>query len=168
MKACEVCGAQVVELRRNRCWGCYSKWVASRPVGLGASCVMCGERRRDMLKQVELLRAWLPMCHACGARTAEIFPMPSTVEEIRARLTRERRKRDRRLGRPDTRIFPRERRTAGDRRGGVRADDVFYQVEDEDILMVLDEHDLEFLGEETRIARAPTAPPPLPPASRED
>jgi hypothetical protein len=157
MASCEVCGAMVVELRRNRCWGCYSKWAASRPVGLGASCVMCGERRRECLKQVELLRAWLPMCHNCGARTAEMSPLPSTVDEIRQRLHRERRRKDRRIGRPDTRVFPRERRgSAGDRRDGVSVDEIFYQVEDDDIILVLDEHELELIGEETSIAPFPT------------
>lgn len=155
MKSCEVCSAQVVELRRNRCWGCYSKWAASRPVGLGASCVMCGERRRDFLKQVELLRAWLPMCHGCAARTAEMTPLPQSVDEIRQRLHRERRRVERRTGRPDSRVFPRERRGNADRRDGISIDEIFHQVEDDDILMILDEHDVEFLGEETRIAPSP-------------
>ena len=156
MKSCEVCGAQVIELRRNRCWGCYSKWAASRPVGLGAACVMCGERRREHLKQVELLRAWLPMCHNCAARTAEMSPLPPTVEEIRSRLHRERRRVERRGGRPDTRVFPRERRGAVDRRDAIQLDEILYQVEDEDIILEIDVQDLDLQGEETTIAPFPT------------
>ena len=36
--ACGVCGAQVQELRRGRCWDCYRQWAELRPVGSGASC----------------------------------------------------------------------------------------------------------------------------------
>ena len=28
---CGVCGAAVSELRRGRCWGCYTRWAESRP-----------------------------------------------------------------------------------------------------------------------------------------
>lgn len=107
---CEICGAQVRELRRGRCWGCYSRWVESRPVGLGASCRMCGERRRTYLKSVELLGAWVSVCHNCGGRIAAMVPLPQTVGEIRAALGRERRGLPRRIGKPDGRVFPYDRR----------------------------------------------------------
>ena len=51
---CSVCGAAVTELRRGRCWGCYTRWAESRPVGRGASCAVCHEKRRAQLKLVEL------------------------------------------------------------------------------------------------------------------
>ena len=65
---CDVCGAKVGELRRGRCWGCYSKWADGRAVGMGAACCMCNDRRREHLRSVELLSAWVPICHNCCAR----------------------------------------------------------------------------------------------------
>lgn len=85
---CEICGATVFELRRGRCWGCYSRWVDARPVGIGASCRMCGERRRAVLKSMELLASWTTVCHNCAARIAALSPLPPTMEGIRDRLGR--------------------------------------------------------------------------------
>jgi len=112
---CDVCNAEVKELRRGRCWGCYTRWVESRPVGVGASCVMCAERRRDNLRSVELLGSWMPMCHNCAARVMKMVPLPQTVGDIRSALTRDRRLLARRYGKDESRVFPRERR-ADDRR----------------------------------------------------
>jgi hypothetical protein len=112
---CEICSARVNELRRGRCWGCYSRWVDARPVGAGAKCLTCGERRRRMLKSVELFGGWPAMCFSCAGQLASIDPLPQTVLELRQVLSRERRGPDRRLGRSDTRVFQYERRV-GDRR----------------------------------------------------
>lgn len=148
LRTCEVCAAKVAELRRGRCWGCYTRWTENRPVGFGAACVMCNDRRRHNLRQVELLRAWVPICHNCAARTMQLSPMPGSIDEIRTRLHRERRGVDRREGRPDTRVFPRERRGVERRAvGHARGDD----------LMLLDEDDIVIIegelepAEETRI-----------------
>jgi hypothetical protein len=113
--ACSICSAQVTELRRGRCWGCYARWVESRPVGRGASCAICHEKRRDQLKLVELHSRSVPLCHGCAARIVRMVPVPDTVEEIRLALRRERREADRRGEGLDRRIFPRERRV-GERR----------------------------------------------------
>lgn len=110
MTQCEICGASVRELRRGRCWGCYSRWVDSRPVGLGASCRMCGERRRGYLKSMELFGSWVALCHNCGARVASIHPLPKTLIELREALARERRAAARKRGWPDDRPLPNERR----------------------------------------------------------
>jgi hypothetical protein len=130
MTGCEVCGAKVTELRRGRCWGCYTRWAESRPVGVGAACALCGEQRRDHLRGVELLGAWMPLCHNCTARATKLSPMPQSILEIRARLQRDRRAVDRRVGRADNRVFPRERR--GDDRRRVRA------IADDDPLIIDD------------------------------
>ena len=55
MLECDVCSAKVNETRRGRCWGCYNRWAELRPVGVGARCVVCGERRRRVLRSIELL-----------------------------------------------------------------------------------------------------------------
>src|SRR5215470_19844781 len=65
---CEVCGAMVSELRRGRCWGCYARWVESRPVGSGARCVTCSERRLRVLRSIELHGAWQVMCFNCAGQ----------------------------------------------------------------------------------------------------
>ena len=104
---CGVCGAGVTELRRGRCWGCYMRWAESRPVGRGAACTVCGEKRRAQLKLVELKGRSLPFCHGCAAQVMRLPEVPVTVEELRQALRRDRRDDDRRAGsKVDQRIFP--------------------------------------------------------------
>ena len=112
---CEVCNASVNELRRGRCWGCYARWVDARPVPLGARCITCPEKRRRVLKTVELFGGWKPMCFNCSGQLLHLDPMPRTVAEMRDVISRERRRKDRRFGKPDTRVFRYERRV-GERR----------------------------------------------------
>ena len=76
---CGVCGAGVTELRRGRCWGCYMRWAESRPVGRGAACTVCGEKRRAQLKLVELQGRSLPFCHGCAAKVMRLPEVPVTV-----------------------------------------------------------------------------------------
>ncbi len=113
---CEVCGARAATLRRGRCWICYVRWAETREVGLGAACVICNDRRRDNLRQVEFQGSWLPMCHNCATKAMRLNPMPQSVDGLRQRLTRDRRWRDRRTaGAGDDRIIRKERRV-GERR----------------------------------------------------
>ena len=77
---CGVCGAGVTELRRGRCWGCYMRWAESRPVGRGAACTVCGEKRRAQLKLVELQGRSLPFCHGCAA---QVMRLPEVPDERR-------------------------------------------------------------------------------------
>src|SRR4051812_12282599 len=106
--ACGTCAAQVVELRRGRCLGCYTRWVESRPVGRGATCTICFEKRRDQLKLVELHGRSMPLCHGCSARVMRMDDLPETLDGIRSALRRDRRLADKRTGKIDHRIFPRE------------------------------------------------------------
>ena len=119
--ACGLCGARVNELRRGRCWGCYSRWAEARPVGKGAACVVCDERRRDHLRLCEVHERSLTMCHVCASRANRLEPVPMSVEGLRTALRRNRRAADRRDGAMDTRVFPRERRT-DDRRRPMRCE----------------------------------------------
>ncbi len=153
MDQCEICRARVRELRRGRCWGCYSRWVEARPVGIGASCRICGERRRAYLKSVELFGSWSPVCHNCAGRIAALDGMPRSVAGIRAVLGRERRSAIRRLGRADGRAFPYERR--GLER---RADEIHIEIDngdgrsaiDDDMIVEIAElaQELQALGDE--------------------
>jgi len=124
---------KVAELRRGRCWGCYARWVDARPVGAGARCVTCGEQRRRVMKLVELFGGWSPMCFNCAGQIGKLDPMPPTIAELRDALSRERRRVDRRIGRPDTRVFPRERRV-GERRGTAEA---YPRIADDAILEIV-------------------------------
>ena len=134
MHTCEVCSAKVNELRRGRCWGCYARWVDERPVDLGARCVTCTEKRRRVLKTVELHGAWHPMCFNCAGQILHLDPLPATLSELKLLISRERRASDRRLGRkPDTRVFQYERRV-GERRS---SREEYPTVEDEMIIEVI-------------------------------
>ena len=145
-RTCEVCNANVSELRRGRCWGCYQNWVEERPVGLGALCCMCGDRRHDHLKSVELLGAWMPICFNCHALSAKLEPMPQSIGGIREALLRDRRQTDRRWGKKDSRVFRYNRRN-GDRRQGRSPDAI-----DDDMIVEISElvSDLELLSQGSR------------------
>lgn len=177
---CSVCGASVSELRRGRCWGCYTRWAESRPVGRGAACTVCGEKRRAQLKLVEIWRRSLPFCHGCAAQVMRLPEIPGTVEELRYALRRDRRDADRRAGsKADQRMFPRERRV-GERRGPSR--DAFAdtdpriklaELQTDDVVLELGETDLE-PGDQTQVrgnarsaAQPLVTPPPVPVAVAE-
>ena len=66
---------------------------------------------------VELYGGWKPMCFNCAGQVLDLEPMPATIAALREFVSRERRKRDRRFGKPDTRVFRYERRV-GERRSG--------------------------------------------------
>ena len=166
---CGVCGAAVSELRRGRCWGCYTRWAESRPVGRGASCTICQEKRRNQLKLVELKGRTLPFCHGCAAQVLRMSEIPDSVEEIRTALRRDRRDTDRREGeKVDQRIFPRERRV-GERRGPSRdgyadTDPSMRLSEFEDVVIELAENDMEEV-EQTQVRARPLAPTAQPSVS---
>ena len=76
---------------------------------------MCGDRRHGLLKSVELLGAWVPICHNCSALAKSLQPMPQSISAIRETLSRNRREKDRRWGKRDSRVF-RYNRRGDDRR----------------------------------------------------
>jgi hypothetical protein len=162
---CGVCGAAVTELRRGRCWGCYTRWAESRPVGRGASCVVCAEKRRAQLKLVELQGRSLPFCHGCAAQVMRLPEVPESIDDLRHALRRDRRADDRRAGgKVDQRIFPRERRV-GERRGPVR--DAFADTDPrikmadlhlDDAIIELSDADLAG-GDQTQVRTSPARPP---------
>lgn len=168
---CGVCGASVTELRRGRCWGCYSRWAEARPVGRGASCTVCFEKRRTQLKLVELKGRSLPFCHGCAAQILRLAEVPDTIDELRHALRRERRDGERRDGQTiDQRIFQRERRV-GERRGPSRegyadTDPGIRLSELEEMVIELAEDDMQDVEQTQVRARAAlfdpnTTPPPV-------
>ncbi len=156
---CGCCGAKVTELRRGRCWACYTKWAELRPVPRGASCAVCDERRRDNLRLVEVRSRSITLCHICAARTVKLANVPTTLDGLRKALARDRRRQDRRDRGVDRRVFPRERRV-GDRRGPPRAssfDDTnpgFVMPVFEDIEIEIQDADIEVV-EQTLVRERP-------------
>jgi hypothetical protein len=156
---CGSCGAMVTELRRGRCWGCYSKWTELRPVPRGASCAVCEERRRENLRLIELHGRSVSFCYICASRTLKLAKVPNSIDGIRRLLLRDRRSDDRRGDGLERRIFPRERRV-GDRRGPPRlgaSDNTnpgFTMPEFEDIEIEIQEADIEIV-EQTLVREQP-------------
>lgn len=99
---------------------------------MGAKCVTCTEKRRRFLKSVELFGGWKPMCFNCAGQLLAIDPMPTTIAALKDAISRERRKRDRRIGKPDSRVFRYERRV-GERRDTLRGEVV--PVVDDDMII---------------------------------
>lgn len=61
------------------------------------------------------------MCFNCHGVLGVLEPMPKTITLLKEAVSRERRKRDRRWGKPDSRVFVYERRV-GERRSGREAE----------------------------------------------
>jgi hypothetical protein len=61
------------------------------------------------------------MCFNCAGIVFQLDPMPRTMAALKEAVSRERRHRDRRFGKPDTRVFVYERRV-GERRSVREAD----------------------------------------------
>jgi len=159
---CGVCGARVTELRRGRCWGCYTRWGDARPVGKGAACTVCGERRRSELRLMELHGRSHAFCHSCSGKLARIDSVPPTLAAIRDLLNRERRTGERRGEGVDRRIFPRERRVGERRvppRSGAKNDtDPHIALCDlEDIVIEIEAAEVEPV-EQTMVRQAPERP----------
>lgn len=176
MICCGTCGASVGELRRGRCWACYARWQEQRPVGLGACCAVCDERRRDNLRLLEVQGRSLPLCHLCAAHVQKLDVVPYSVEGLRAALRRDRRNVERREGGSAPKAFPTDRRAARRRSGadsvlgiGAFADEVtgsVWQIGDEDLALDLDLNadgelaldDADIVEDVTVIAQEPQAP----------
>jgi hypothetical protein len=96
---CGACG-RAGALRRGRCEVCYEHWLSSRPVGIGAVCASCGDRRIVHLRYFELHRMWVVLCHNCTARAQRLSPMPRSTDALLVALGRDRRQADRRTRSP--------------------------------------------------------------------
>lgn len=92
-----------------------------------------------MLRGIELHGAFHPMCFSCAGQAMALDPLPPTLAAIKTALTRERRRGDRRIGRPDTRVFQYERRV-GQRRAGRGEDGE--PIDDEMIIEIVVEEDV--------------------------
>jgi hypothetical protein len=75
--------------------------VQSRPVGLGAVCASCSDRRLAHLRFFELHGMWVVLCHNCTARAHKLAPLPRSMDGLLAWLGRDRRHDDRREAPPE-------------------------------------------------------------------
>jgi hypothetical protein len=121
---------------------------------------VCGERRRDHLRLLELHNRTVPLCHGCAARTQRMSGVPLTLEALRAILRRDRRDGERRGEAVDHRIFARERRV-GDRRDTPRTrasddhtDPHIFLPDFDDLIIEIDEGDIEEI-EQTLVRARP-------------
>src|SRR6202000_3378607 len=89
------------------------------------------KRRRRFLRSFKLFGAWKPMCFNCAGQLLVLDPMPATIAALKLAISRERRKIDRRIGKPDSRVFRYERRV-----GERRSDREFPVIDDEMIIEV--------------------------------
>lgn len=93
---CFKCGDTNRKLRRALCAPCYEQWLLQRPIGVGATCLRCGDRRRAHLRHFELVRGFVVLCHNCVAEAAALAPLPRSAEGLLEQLSRERRQGERR------------------------------------------------------------------------
>lgn len=73
------------------------------------------------------------MCFNCHGVIGSLMPMPRTISLLKEAVSRERRRRDRRWGKPDSRVFVYERRV-GERR--TEREDELPAVDDDMIIEV--------------------------------
>jgi hypothetical protein len=150
--ACSTCNAKVGELRRGRCWTCYTRWAEQRPVGLGACCAVCDERRRDNLRLMEVQGRTLPLCHLCAARVGKLDLVPHSIEGLRAALRRDRRQLERRED-GDDEVVGTDRR-AVQRRMSLASSAGIGGLDEDASVWVLGEVDLELDVEDNDIVEA--------------
>lgn len=110
---CTECGGGATRLRRGRCNACYMRLYRNGEIADGARCAACGERRKDLLTSVRVQET-VVLCGNCSLILHRARPAPGSVDELRRRVTRERR------GGPERRARYRGGRRAGDRPGDGR------------------------------------------------
>jgi hypothetical protein len=93
--ACKVCrksaDSLAVGLRRGLCRACYLREWRGTALPDGAACAICKERRRIVLRWTKVGAERIVTCQNCGFVADKARPRPRTVEELRARMLRERR-----------------------------------------------------------------------------
>jgi hypothetical protein len=117
-KAADACG---VGLRRGMCRACYLRHWRGTALPEAASCVICHERRRIVLRWTRVGSTRAVTCQNCGFIADKARPRPRSLDELRKLLERERRaSRERRRNYIVEPSDPKERRRTL-RRGGRRA-----------------------------------------------
>jgi hypothetical protein len=87
------------------------------------------------------------MCHGCSSKTFRLEPLPSSIQAIRERLSRDRRWSAQRKGADDKRIYTSNRRVGDRRQGAIEPGD--YMDATDLVVEIFDRHDAG--DEQTRI-----------------
>jgi hypothetical protein len=110
-----------VGLRRGMCRACYLRHWRGTSLPDGASCAVCHERRRIVLRWTRLGGTRAVTCQNCGFVADKARPRARTLDELKRLMERERRRaRERRQNYVIDPGDPKERRAAL-RRGNRRA-----------------------------------------------
>ena len=147
-------------LRRARCPRCYDAWVKARPIGVGAQCAGCDNRRRTQLRHFEVGgpgnavgARWIILCHNCAATAETLKPPPRSVEGLKMRLQRDRRWGDRRAASvgatsaPPSGVGERRRTSRRQRDSHEIVDASELVLEEEDVQVIELEADFELAGD---------------------
>jgi hypothetical protein len=113
--ACRTCHRVVdagsgVGLRRGLCRACYLRAWRGTELPESASCVLCPEQRRVVLRWTRIGGSKVVTCQNCGFLADRARPKPRSVDELKERLARERRLADRRRNYVIDPLDPAERR----------------------------------------------------------
>jgi hypothetical protein len=114
---CQTCGrlGDDTGLRRGLCRACYLRAWRGAELPDAATCVTCRERRRMVLRWTRVGEDKVVTCQNCGFIADRLRPRPVTLDELYARLRRERRRADRRRNYVIEPSDPSERRLAARR-----------------------------------------------------
>jgi hypothetical protein len=111
-RGCSLCRSTASPLRRGLCRACYLRAWRGTALPTRAGCATCPERRRVVMRWTRLGSERAVTCQNCGFLADRMRPRARSLDELKERLLRERRARDRRRNyviEPDD---PAERRQA--------------------------------------------------------
>lgn len=114
---CATCHKETAGLRRGLCRACYLRAWRGTELPPRATCTLCSERRRIVLRWTRVGMERIVTCQNCGFVADRARPRPRSLDELKALLRRERRRGDRRRNYIIEPEDPAERRQAGRRRG---------------------------------------------------
>jgi hypothetical protein len=95
-RECTRCHTPGEGLRRGLCRACYLRAWRGTELPAGATCATCDEQRHAVLRWTRLATTRVVTCQNCGFIADRARPQPRDLDELRLRLARERRARDRR------------------------------------------------------------------------
>src|SRR5688500_18040219 len=89
---CSECGRGASRLRKERCNACYMRLYRNGEIPVGASCACCAERRRQFLVHAELAGGEICLCGNCSLVLARTRLRAESLDELKLRVARERRR----------------------------------------------------------------------------
>jgi hypothetical protein len=91
--SCRICAATSSSgLRRGLCRACYLRQWRGTALPTRATCSLCPERRRAVLRWTRVGTHKIVTCQNCGFVADKVRPRPRSPEELKLHLARERRR----------------------------------------------------------------------------